>query len=373
MELEVGDRSSVAASAPVATAFGPFRLLQVVFLGLTIAGVVVGLRIAVPGGTVAVDSVAFGLTVVWALVGLVDTHAHLRSGSRVSPFHLIVAVDAFVAMVALTAGRQAESLHGSSSARDVATVAAIAVTAISFHFLLALPNGRLDDSYRRGAAAVAYLAAGGVAIALILRHQPFTVVDSAISWAIAAALAIAPMRVRYTASIGYQRERMEWFGIGVTLAATAALVATVLHLLVGWPGPLGAVTAGATVLVPLGFLASESKRLGPHASRGLVQVLAVFGFVVVVSVIYLVVVLGLGHAPRTTGDREALALAMVASGVAALIFVPVRARFVESATRFVYGSAKPPTRSCARSGAGSPGPSPWTSCSCNSRSRSERP
>ena len=67
-----------------------------------------------------------------------------------------------------------------------------------------------------------------------------------------------------------------------------------------------------------------------------------FGFVVVVSAIYLVVVLGLGHAPKTTGDKEVLALSMVASGVAALIFVPVRARFLDSATRFVYGSREAP-------------------------------
>ena len=67
-----------------------------------------------------------------------------------------------------------------------------------------------------------------------------------------------------------------------------------------------------------------------------------FGFFVVVSAIYLVVVLGLGHAPKTTGDKEVLALSMVASGVAALIFVPVRARFLDSATRFVYGSREAP-------------------------------
>ncbi len=100
--------------------------------------------------------------------------------------------------------------------------------------------------------------------------------------------------------------------------------------------------AGATVLVPLGLLAGESRKLSPHGSRVLVQVLAVLGFVVVVSAIYVVVVVGLGHAPKTTGDKEALALAMVASGVAALIFVPVRERFVESATRFVYGSREAP-------------------------------
>ncbi len=342
MNLELAERPATAVAAPAASSLGLYRLLQVVILGLTVAGVVVGLRISVPGGIAPVDAVAFGLTIVWALVGFVDTRARDRAGSKVSPFHLIAAVDALVAMIALTAGRQAETLHGSGSARNVATIAAVMVTAISFHFLLALPDGRLHDSFRRTAVAIAYLAALGVGITLSLNHQPFTVVDSAISWAVAGVLAVAPLRVRYIASIGHYRQRMEWFGIGVTLAATVALVATVLHLLVGWPGALGAVAAGATVLVPLGFLAGESGRLGPHGSRGLVQVLAVFGFVVVVSAIYLVLVLGLGHAPKTNGDKEALALAMVASGVAALIFVPVRERFVDSATRFVYGSREAP-------------------------------
>ena len=342
MKLEVAERHPVTAPAPTATAFGSFRLVQVVILGLTIAGVVIGWRISVPGGIAPVNAVAFGLTVVWALVGFLDGHARDRTGSTLSPFHLIAAADAFVAMIALTAGRQAETAPASASARDVATIAAVAVTAISFHFLLALPDGRLHDSFRRTTVLIAYVAALGVGVGLSVNHQPFTVVDSAISWVVAGALAIAPLRIRYLASVGYHRDRMEWFGIGVTSAATVALVATVLHLLVGWPGSLGAVAAAATVLVPLGFLAGESKRLGPHASRGLVQVLAVFGFVVVVSAIYLVFVLGLGHAPKTTGDKEALALAMIASGVAALIFVPVRARFVESATRFVYGSREAP-------------------------------
>ncbi len=278
----------------------------------------------------------------WALVGFVDTHARERAETGVSPYHLLAAIDALVAMVALTAGRQAATPHASTTARDVATLAAVFVTAISFHFLLALPDGRLHDSLRRGAAGVAYVAALGVGLALVVAHQPFTVVDGAISWTIAAALALAPMRARYVTSIGFRRERMQWLGIGVTVAVTIALAATVLHLLVGWPGPLGAVVAAGTAVVPLSLLASESRRLAPHGSRGLVQVLAILGFVVVVSAIYLVLVLGLGHAPKTTGDKEVLALSMVASGVAALIFVPVRERFLQSSTRFVYGAREAP-------------------------------
>ena len=342
VKLGVEGPPAVAESAPHSVTIGPFRLVQAVILVVTIAGVVVGLRTTVPGGLAPVDGVAFGLTVVWSLVGVVDTHARERVESRLSPYHLLAGIDALVAMVALTAGRRAAAVHASGNARDVATVAAVLVTAISFHFLLALPDGRLHDSFRRTGVIVVYLAAAGVGVGFAVARQPFTIVEGAISWTIAGLLAIAPMRARYMASAGHDRERMEWFGIGVTLAATFALIVTVLHLLVGWPSALGAVTAGATVLVPLSLLAGESRKLAPHASRALVQVLAVFGFVVVVSAIYLVVVLGLGHAPNTTGDKEALALSMVASGVAAVIFVPVRSRFLESSTRFVYGSREAP-------------------------------
>jgi len=342
VQVEVGREPIVAVSGPGSSAFGSFRLLQVLVFALTVAAVVVGWRTTVPGGTAPASSVAFGLTLAWALVGLVDTRARDRTGSKTSPFHLLAAMDALVAAVALTAGRRAEMVHASGGARDVATLAALVVTAISFHFLLGLPDGRLHDSVRRVMAVTGYVAAVAIGLVFVLDHRPFSVADGAISWSIAGLLAIAPMRSRYIGSIGHHRERMEWFGIGVTLAATVALGATVLHLLVGWPGELGAVTAGATVFVPLGLLAGENKKMGPHASRGLVQVLAVFGFVVVVSAIYLVVVLGLGHAPKTTGDKEVLALSMVASGVAALIFVPVRARFLDSATRFVYGSREAP-------------------------------
>ena len=342
VKLEVAESPLVIDPHATTPALGWYRLIQIVLLGLTIAGVVVGVRIVVPGGMNPVDAVAFGLTILWALVGFVDTHARDRSETKISAYHLLAGFDALVAMVALTAGRQAESVAASHAARDVATLAAVSVTAISFHFLLAFPDGRLHDSIRRGTAVVAYVAALGVGIGFVVAQQPFTVVDGAISWTIAVLIALGPMRARYITSVGYRRERMLWFGIGVTLATTVALAASVLHLLVGWPASLGAVAAAGTVLVPLGLLASESRRLAPHGSRGLVQVLAVFGFVAVVSAIYLVLVLGLGHAPKTTGDKEVLALSMIASGVAAVIFVPVRERFLQSSTRFVYGAREAP-------------------------------
>ena len=72
MKVEVGDPVTVAAPARPSAVFSPLRVLHIVVLGLTIAGVVIGLRIAVPGGIAPANSVAFGLTVAWALVGFVD-------------------------------------------------------------------------------------------------------------------------------------------------------------------------------------------------------------------------------------------------------------------------------------------------------------
>ena len=59
----------------------------------------------------------------------------------------------------------------SSSAEDIATLAAIVVTAISFHFLLALPDGRLPATPSRRVMAVrGYVIA--VAVGLCLRPRP---------------------------------------------------------------------------------------------------------------------------------------------------------------------------------------------------------
>ena len=74
-----------------------------------------------------------------------------------------------------------------------------------------------------------------------------------------------------------------------------------LHLLVAWPTSLAAVTAGATVLIPVGLMVGHATRLAPRGGRLFVQLLSIVGFTMVVSAIYLVIVLGLGHAPSGPG------------------------------------------------------------------------
>src|SRR6202034_3481984 len=61
-----------------------------------------------------------------------------------------------------------------------------------------------------------------------------------------------------------------------------------------------------------------------------------------VSAIYVVVVLGLGHKPDDSAERTILGLSLLATGIAAIVFVPARERLVGSATRFVYGARQAP-------------------------------
>jgi signal transduction histidine kinase len=126
------------------------------------------------------------------------------------------------------------------------------------------------------------------------------------------------------------------------MAADAALVVAVLHLLVGWPTQIAAVAAGCTVFLALGMMAGELRALGPYGGRALVQVLSVAGFSTVVAAVYLVIVLGIGTRPTDADDREILGLSMLAAAVTALGYLPARDRLMASATRFVYGAREAP-------------------------------
>jgi signal transduction histidine kinase len=119
-------------------------------------------------------------------------------------------------------------------------------------------------------------------------------------------------------------------------------VVLVLHVLVGWPGPVAAVAAGCAAFLALGMMAGELHSLAPQGGRVLVQVLSIAGFTTVVAAIYLVIVLGIGTGPSDAADREILGLSMLAAAVAAIGYLPARDRLVAAATRFVYGAREAP-------------------------------
>ena len=87
---------------------------------------------------------------------------------------MLIGLDSLLAAVALTAGRlaQRETLTPTGAARSVATIAAPLVTAVSFHFLLALPDGQLPGTGTATAVVVVYVAALGTGVALVIDKQP---------------------------------------------------------------------------------------------------------------------------------------------------------------------------------------------------------
>jgi signal transduction histidine kinase len=310
---------------------------------ITAAVVVVGLQAHVDGGITSVNVIAFTLTMVWALVGVMGTRAGDRT-AHIDTYYTLAGLDALLAAVALTAGRvaQSQALHPHGSARSVATMAALLVTAVSFHLLLSLPDGRLPGTARRAACGIGYAAAVAVGLVLVVRSEPLSLIGGGISWSMAAVCAAIPLRTRYDKTAGHDRERLQWFAIGGVIAASVALTAAVLHAMVAWPRPLGAVAAGGIVVVPVSLLLGDVKAISSHGGRILVRSFSVFGLVAMVSAIYLVVVLGLGHKPATSSERTILGLSMLATALAAAAFVPTRERLTASATRFVYGAREAP-------------------------------
>jgi signal transduction histidine kinase len=213
---------------------------------------------------------------------------------------------------------------------------------VSFHLLLSLPNGQLPGTGRRTAVLIAYAAALVTGVSFVIGRDTFSLLEGGIGWSVAAVCALIPTRLRYGSATGHERERLQWFAVGVVLASSLALIVAVLHVLIDWPRSLGAVAAATTVVLPISLMAGEARRLAQQSARMFVRSLTVFGFVAMVSAIYLIVVLGLGHKPNDSAERTILGLSLLATGIAALAFVPARERFAGSATRFVYGARQAP-------------------------------
>ena len=164
----------------------------------------------------------------------------------------------------------------------------------------------------------------------------------ALIWSLAVLCALPATRLRYLRAAGRDKERMQWLGTGLTVAASVALIGAVLHLLVGWPASPGVVAAAASAAVPLGLIAAEWPPLARHSGQVLVHTLSAAGSGAVIAVIYLVIVAGLGKTPDNSAERELLGFSMLAAVVAAIGYLPVRGRLVASATRFVYGTREAP-------------------------------
>ena len=104
----------------------------------TVAVVLTGLRVSVPGGLPAVDAVAFAVTLAWAVAAAVCA-SRVPARGRAGPWP--AALGALAGAVALTAARMAARPGPHGLERGVATVAGLLVIAVSVVFALSAPDG----------------------------------------------------------------------------------------------------------------------------------------------------------------------------------------------------------------------------------------
>jgi signal transduction histidine kinase len=334
-----GDDVPPVIVASTRAAPGPWLVGTVVVATTLVVGII-GLRSQPGHGLPAIDAVGYGLILAWLVAAIATMRIWPPRAGRIVTTPVLAGAGALVACIGLSAARHAGG--NTRWAHAVATVAALLVIAVSNHLLFGLPDGRLGCAARRVAVVGGYLAAAGSGLALAIADQPLARPAVVIIWAAAVVSASPALRLSYGRVVGSDRQRLQWIGIGAMLSADAVLVAAVLHILVSWPAALGPVAAAATVLLPLGVVAGGISALGPFGGRVFVRVLSIVGFTIVVSIVYLVVVFGLGDAPSSSADRGMLGLSMLAAAVAAIGYVPARDRLMASATRFVYGARQAP-------------------------------
>jgi hypothetical protein len=89
---------------------------------------------------------------------------------------------------------------------------------------------------------------------------------------LAAVVGVSVSNARYVRTRGEARQRMQWFGLAVTLAVEVVLVAVALRIFLDWPHQLAEIATAATVLVPLSFVPCLFRRLdrslGEHQRGG---------------------------------------------------------------------------------------------------------
>ena len=167
-----------AAATRASSRYGARHLVPRLLAPLA-AVVVAAIGLRVPGDWSAADAVAFVLAIAWALAGIaVPVAARTPRPHTLGQMTLglLAALGALVAATALTAARiagQDGTADQHQTARAVATLAAPLVIAVSFHFLLALPDGRLVQPGRRILAVLGYVSAVGTGAGLAVAHQPF--------------------------------------------------------------------------------------------------------------------------------------------------------------------------------------------------------
>ena len=251
-------------------------------------------------------------------------------------------VGAFALFGAALSVREAATLDANDWGAGMRAVGVALLPAIGLHLGLGLPDGTLHSTARRVTAALGYAVSVGVAVHLLHERPDVPLVALVVTVAVFAVVALVGYVARCRAArTAHDRARLQWVAWAVVVAGAVSIVAAVLHALVSWPEPVRGVALATTVLIPLALAFGASERLAVRIDRLLVHTITLAGLAAMVAACYLLIVLGLGRTP--TGDEKTLlGLSMLAAAVAALLWLPVRERLGELATRRVYGERHAP-------------------------------
>jgi signal transduction histidine kinase len=311
--------------------------LAIVAIVVVVVAALVGDRVPLgPGRALAIVLVA-----AWA-VGAVFVAAHRPR----EPLAAIVALAAFVGAVALFGAALAGRDVATATVRDFGSGlrgAAIALfPAVGLHLVLGVPDGALVTRARRVWVLAGYVASAVLAVTFVHDRPDIALAPLVVVAAVDAVAGLVGYVARYRGARSVQeRARLQWPAWGVVVAGVISLGAWVLHELLSWPDDLRTVVLATTVLIPLSLALGASARLAVRIDRLLVHTITMAGLVAMVAASYLLIVLGLGRAPN--GDEKTLlGLSMLAAAIAALLWIPVRERLTEFATRRVYGERHAP-------------------------------
>ncbi|MCA1834505.1 MAG: histidine kinase [Actinomycetota bacterium] len=334
---------TVVADQP-AEASAAARTLNLVLAAVAIA--LAGLSAVIAGrasGSIR-SFVLAGLVVLWAIAGA-NTGIRRpsdRTGMWILGSVVIGAAGLYGATTLAYAG------HGGSVSESMIRYAKV-LRALSLgafvgavaHIGLSLPTGRLERASRRTFSIICW--GGGAALAAAIAIKSRSVSAWIFATAIVAAMTIGGFGVaaRYHKSTLFDRRRIKWLGWAVTVCAGIGLASVVLRALVGWPGRQTDVVLAATLLIPLALILGSVKSFAAIIDKLLSQTISLGGLGAVVGAVYLGIVLGLGRVPEKN-ERELLVLSMIAAAVAALLYIPTRARLSRLANRLVYGERDAP-------------------------------
>ena len=207
------------------------------------------------------------------------------------------------------------------------------------HLLLGLPDGSCRLS--RAAIVGGYVVGAGVGIAMWTQRPALPLWPVAVEAVVFGAIGVIGSQRRYVRSSGVERQRMQWFGWAIAVGAEMLVVALALRVLWGWPTRPWLVVMVASVPLAVALAMGSSRRLAGRIDRILAHTVSLAGLTGIVVIVYLVIVVGLGHTP-THDQRSLLALSMAAAAIAALLYGPARQRLTQYANRIVYGEREAP-------------------------------